>query len=555
MKIDRRAFLLGSLFATGAVALESCTNTPSPSSTKGPIARPTLRIPGGDFGFPSPFGYTAGPGYVRMSLIYDTLLWKDGSGQLRPWLASKYEQSSDGLTYTFKLRKARWHDGQQLTARDVQFTFDYFKQLLGKLPPLVLAQPFGVASVTATDSRTVVIQLVAPMVTFAEQIAGSVPIIPQHIWASISDPVKRQYTKELVGTGPYRLDSYSSGEGSYLYSANDAYFLGRPFVRQVQLVPAADQLQSVRVGSTDAGESPVTGVTPAALAPLRSGALGRVSMPGGFAFPLYWNLERGGALADVRFRHACAMAIDRNDIVTRLLGGQGVAGNPGFLPPNHPDFLPVEQYDFNVRAANVLLDGAGYRRPSSSTTRQGPDGTPLKFELLTGGPLPVTELIVQSLKAIGVEIVPRDVELATFYGLKFAGQWDMVITLYPGPGGQSPESDPDQLRLIYASDAPPSPAHVSGYQNTNVDKLCKAQLVASEPSQRRQIVGQIQQLVSRDLPVLPLYYSTLYFAFDKSVLDQWYYTPGGLAMGLPSPYNKQLLVTGRRAGLRIRPTG
>ncbi len=54
--------------------------------------------------------------------------------------------------------------------------------------------------------------------------------------------------------------------------------------------------------------------------------------------------------------------------------------------------------------------------------------------------------------------------------------------------------------------------------------------------------------------MLPLYYSTLYFGFDKTVLDQWYYTPGGVATGLPSPYNKQLFITGRKTGLEIRPS-
>lgn len=552
-EIGRRTFLRTGLMAVGAVALESCTSKPRVSPTPGLIARPTVRIPGGDFGFPSPFGYIAGPGYVRMSLIYDTLVWKDGSGQLLPWLASSYSPSKDGLTYTFQLRDALWHDGHPFTADDVEFTFTYFARLLGKLPPLVVAQPFGVASAKATGPRTVEITLPAPFVTFAEQIAGSIPIFPKHIWSTVTDPVRAQDPKVLVGTGPYRLQSYSSGEGSYLYIANDTYFLGKPFVRRIELVPAGDELQAVRAGSTDGGEAPAVGVPPAAVAPFTSGTFGSARMQGGFAFPLYWNLARGGALADVRFRQACAMAIDRGDIVTRLLGGQGLPGNPGFLPPDHPDFVQVEQYAFNVAGANSLLDRAGYRRPSANATRQAPDGTPLRFELLTGGQFPVVELVVQSLKAIGVELVPRNVELATFFGVKFSGKWDMIITLYPGPGGQNPESDPDQLRLIYASNAPPSAAQAFGYKNPQVDRLTQAQLVAPDAGSRRTIVGQIQQLVAHDLPVLPLYYSTLFFAFDKSVLDQWYYTPGGLATGLPTPYNKQLFVTGSKTGVQIRP--
>lgn len=555
--IDRRQFMLGALVAAGAVALDGCTSSPSQDSTTpstGPATRPILHVPGGDFGFPSPFSYTAGPGYVRMSLIYDTLLWKDSTGKLLPWLASSYRRSSDRRTYTFILREARWHDGKPLTAGDVEFTFTYFAKLLGKLPPLVVAQPFGVTSAKATGPRTVEVTLPAPLDTFLEQVAGSVPIVPRHIWSSIGDPVRAQDLAGLVGTGPYRIESYSSGEGTYLYTANDAYFLGKPFVKRIEFVPASDELQSLRAGNTDVGEAPAAGVTEQALAPFQSGSFGSTRLTAGFAFPLYWNLARGGALADVRFRQACAMAIDRKDIVARLLGDQGTAGNPGFLPPNHPDFVKVEQYGFNVRAANDLLDRAGYRRPAAGAIRQAPDGTPLAFELLTGDTLPVADLVVQSLKAIGADVTLKSVELATFFGLKFSGQWDMLITLYPGPGGQGPNSDPDQLRLVYSSQAPPNAAHVSGYKNPEVDQLGQAQLVAADPAQRHGIVAQIQNLVARDLPVLPLYYSTLHFAYDKTVLDNWYYTPGGLATGLPTPYNKQLLVTGQPTGLIIRPS-
>ncbi|MBA2773849.1 MAG: hypothetical protein H0U36_07355, partial [Nocardioidaceae bacterium] len=505
-RVNRRTFMLGALVVAGTGSLASCTDespTAGTSST-GPVPRPTLRIPGGDFGFPSPFGYIAGPGYIRMSLIYDSLLWKDGSGELQPWLASSYNRSDDGLAYTFTLREAQWHDGEPLTVGDVEFTFAYFAQLVGKLPPLVLAQPFGVTSAKATDARTVEVTLAAPMEIFLQQVAGSLPILPQHIWSAISNPATAQELENLVGTGPYRLESYTSGEGSYLYTANDAYFLGKPFVKRVELLPVGDELQALRASSTDAAETPPTGVTPDALAPLRSDDVGLASLPGGFAFPLYWNLVRGGALADVTFRRACALAIDREDIVTRLVGGQGLAGNPGFLPPDHPDFVDVEQYSFDVEAANTMLDDAGYERSSGTAIRQLPDGTPLRFELLTGGELPVIELVIQSLKAIGVEVVPKNVELATFYGLKFSGEWDMVITLYPGPGGQGPESDPDQLRLVYSSQGPPSPAQVSGHGNPEVDQLCQAQLVTADPTERSQIIGKIQQLVAQDLPVLPL---------------------------------------------------
>jgi len=69
--------------------------------------------------------------------------------------------------------------------------------------------------------------------------------------------------------------------------------------------------------------------------------------------------NRGGALADTAFRRACAIAIDRDTIVQRLLEGNGAPGNPGFLPPDHPFHVEVDQYDADVDAAKRLLDDAG----------------------------------------------------------------------------------------------------------------------------------------------------------------------------------------------------
>ena len=118
--VSRRAFLRGSAAGAAALYLDACGSSSGVSSG-------TVRLAGGTFGFPSPFAYIAGPGYVQMSYIYDTLLWKDGSGRLLPWLARSVRRSRDGLTYTFRLRdRVRWQDGRPLSADDVAFTFEYF---------------------------------------------------------------------------------------------------------------------------------------------------------------------------------------------------------------------------------------------------------------------------------------------------------------------------------------------------------------------------------------------------------------------------------------------
>ncbi len=375
LAMNRRAFLLTGLGASGAVLLGACSSDEDGSGSgggdDGPVARPTLRLGAisSDWGLPSPFTSQALPGYLRMNLIYDSLLWADSSGELLPWLAASYEASADGLTYTFELREdVSWHDGRPFTADDVKFTFDYFAPL--ELPFTTVGQPQNVAEVTVDGPSTVQIQLERAAVTFPVIVAGAVPIVPRHIWESIEDPLIVEDPELLVGTGAYILDSYSAAEGTYSYNANDDYFLGKPFVERIEFPPVGDELTALQAGEIDGGQTPNSGVRDDVLAPfMADDSFGIIEDKAGFAYPLYFNAANGGPLADVRVRQAFAYAIDRNDIVERLLSGNGAPGSPGFVPPSHPFFSDPEQYAYDLDRANSLLDEAGFTREGTASGR------------------------------------------------------------------------------------------------------------------------------------------------------------------------------------------
>ncbi|HVE46148.1 MAG TPA: ABC transporter substrate-binding protein [Acidimicrobiales bacterium] len=568
-ELDRRSFLKGLAGAGLVVVVGGCGAARRLPPTLGeavpgadvgtdadslpPAPRPTLRLPGGALGFPSPFAYVATLGYRQMSLIYDTLLWKDGSGKLLPWLASSYEVSDDGLVHRFELRDGiRWHDGKPLTADDVAFTFDYYaKKTLG---PLVVVQPYGIAKVESLTPQRVEIHIERPDVTFAGSLAAAVPIAPRHVWSVIDDPAAAQDTKVLVGSGPYRLTSYGGDSSPMRFEANDDYFLGRPFVKQIEMTPTSDELTALLAGEVDAAESTVTGTRPLALEPFkRDPAYGIVDQPGGFTFPLYWNLGKGGALSDVRFRRACALAVDRKDVVERLTGGNGLPGNPGFLAPSNLFHVDVEQYRFDRVAANRLLDQAGYRKPGGGGVRRSAEGEELSFELLFPGMLtPLAQVLGEALEAVGVQLRLKSVELGpTLYGKKLAGDYEMALALYPGPSGPGPHADPDLLRPLFSSLVPKGLNSADGYKNAELDELAERQLATFGEEERRKMVGRMQEILAEDLPVLPLYYSTLFNVFRKGVFDQWYWTPGGFPVGAN---NRQLFVTGVKSGTDIRPT-
>ena len=553
--LDRRRFLLGAaaLGGVGALALAGCSGSGSSGAAGG---RPTVRLADGATGFPSPFASNADFGYQQMSLLYDTLLWTDGDGDLLPWLAESFQSSPDHLTYTFQLRPGlKWSDGRDVTADDVAFTFEYYAKQ-GSLSPAVITQPpQGIAKVAATGDLTVVFTLTKPAVTFPAQVAGAVPIIPRHVWEPIKDPALALDLPVLVGTGPYRVESYNDDGGAILFTARDDYFLGAPYVKRIEMSAITDAFAALLSGTSDLAIG--VGQRDDVLAPFQRGGeggeFGMITNFGDFVTSqLYWNLGKGGALADVRFRQACAMAIDRRELVNRLASGKGEVGNPGFLSPSNPYYTPVRAYDFDVAGANSLLDSAGYRMGPGGI-RQGTDGKPLSFEFRYDNVdgVPMSEIVIPAIKRIGVELRPTPKTIGPdLFAPKLFGGYEMGVFLYPGPSPGGPNSDPDILRQVFSSRVPPfSLTSANGYKNPVFDDLADRQLATFDETQRRGIVNQMQKIIADDIPVLSLFYPEKVLVFRKRVLDAWYFTPGQYPT---AEKNKQMFATGEKAGTTIR---
>lgn len=558
-RLPRRTFLKGTVgafgvAALGATALGACTRQGQGADTGGAPGGPTIRIQGGTFGLPTPFNYTAAPGYWRMHFMFDTLLWADKTGVQMPWLAARHEGSEDGMVHTLELREAAWHDGTPFTVDDVLFTFEYFDSNV--LSPLAIAFPRSIAEVVDTGERTVEFRLDRADVNFERAVLGSVPIIPQHVWADIADPQAELSDEAFIGTGPYRLVDRDDAQGRLAFDANDDFWLGPPYVRRIEMIQVDSTMEpsAVRAGQIDGGQAPVEGVRDEIIEPFRQDpAFGVLEQETAFAFPLFWNASKDGALADLKFRQACMMGIDREDIVERLLTGNGAPGNPGFLPPGHPFHVDVEQYAYDPEAARELLDEAGYPMGPDGV-REQPDGSPLRFRLSTHDTVPpaLPELVAANLAEVGIAVEQEIVDLVSLFGMKTQGTYDMLMYLYPGPVGTTTNADPDILRPVFHSEPANKLYAAEGYANPELDELLEAQYTLQDEEERREAIAEVQRIIARDLPMCILYYTTMFFVYREDAFDAWYYTEGGFGPGIPDAYNKHAFVTGRQTGMEIR---
>lgn len=221
---------------------------------------------------------------------------------------------------------------------------------------------------------------------------------------------------------------------------------------------------------------------------------------------------------------------------------RGPRHRSGVIPPGYPLHTEVEQYAFDRAEAERMLDRAGYRRPGPDGPRTDPEGAPLAFELLVSKAqqMPPVELVVADLAAIGVQATVVSVHLATFGQRRNAGKTELSVTTF---GGTATDEPPDGLGKVYASTAR-ALQRAPGYANHEVDSLFTEQRRTLDPARRTGIAARIQQLVGKDLPVIPLFYPLLTTIVRNSALQGWYYTPGGVGGLVPSINNKALVISG-----------
>ena len=210
--------------------------------------------------FPSEDGsltpYTFTNGYALMTLVYDTLSWRDAAGVARPWLARSVRRAAGGRQIVVTLRRGlRWQDGRALTSADVAFTFGYMKTHFN---PRFTPQLRELAGVRATGPLTVVFDLRAPALGFEDQPLADVPILPRHLWQNL--PRGRLAPAGLpVGSGPYRLTRHVAGR-SYRFQADPRYFRGRPAVDRIDvpIVPGQGEgIAGLQEGHYDMAAVPV----------------------------------------------------------------------------------------------------------------------------------------------------------------------------------------------------------------------------------------------------------------------------------------------------------
>ncbi len=424
-------------------------------------------------------------------LVFSSLMDIGPDLRVRPVLAARLD-NPDPLTYVAHLRHGvRFHDGHELTARDVVYTFGAF------LDPAFVSPYKGayrvLESVTALDDHTVRFRLKEPFSAFPIQLVTP-PVVPADSGDSL-----RTFP---IGTGPYRFVRYAVDDQVVL-SAFEGYWDGLPNNPGVILKIVPDDTMrglELRKGSVDLV---VNDLPPDIVHQLDADGRVQVARAPGLDFSYLGFNMRDPLLQDRRVRHAIGHAIDRDAIVTHLRRGLAKPAI-GLIPPQAWAFEPgVRQFDHDPALARRLLDEAGFPDPDG-------DGPAMRLRLSlkisTAEETRLQSTVIQEdLRRVGIDLDVRSYEFATFFADVLKGNFQLFSLQWVGGA----LVDPDILRRVFHSQqVPPAGFNRGYYRNEAVDALIDRATQALDEGERRALYAQAQRLIAEDAPYIPIWNRT-----------------------------------------------
>lgn len=480
----------------------------------------------------NPFGQTSARATTK-EFIYEPLVifnrLKGNEPNFR--LAESYELADDLKSITFKLRSGlKWSDGQPLTADDVVFTYDYIK----KFPALDFVSVSALLdSVEKVDDQTVRFNLKQPNSLIANTIV-SMPIVPQHIWSKVDDPVTFA-NENPVGSGPlteitrFTPQVYEQCRNPNYWDAKD---LAVDCIRLPQLADNPQVLAALADGTLDWATSFVPDIdnTFVAKDPEHNKYWFTPSSLVSFSLNLATTDENDHkAFNDVKFRRAVSMLIDRKTIVD--VAGYGyplINEDPSMLGELYKAFANPEvatkfgKYGkFDKDAAVALLDEAGYKDANGDGFRDNPDGTPIAIDIEVPNGwtdwIDAVQIAIESLKGAGLNVKMSTPEEAVWASDLIGAKYSMTLNALASA------ADPyfPYIRSFNPDDFGKSRFSAQRWTDPEVMDMLNKYTQQKDPAERKKLMDAIQLKVAEAMPVIPVYNSPSFYEYSTKRFTGW----------------------------------
>jgi peptide/nickel transport system substrate-binding protein len=512
--------------AGGLEFLEACGNSGSSSTQTAPQGKKGGHVVEGnlsDISFLNSVLSSDTASSQVIAMLFEGLLSSKPNGDLVPGLAEAMPQvSSDGTTYTFKLRKnLKWSDGQPLTSDDVLFTFNlmFAPDYKDVNSPRRTDLEQNLQSITAPDPLTIVFKTKGVWSPFLALHAQR-EIMPKHVLGSL--PPKGINTADFnsapsATNGAFKFVRWDKGQQVVL-ARNDNYFRGPTLLDQYVYKVAPDSVTLTNLLKT--GEVDFGPVDPSLWDSLATvDTLNRLTPFGVPTFTFYaYNLDpakSGGKMfADKAVRQALLFALDRQQMADKVYFKQATIADSVEPPISWAHSNAKPSYGFDKNKAQSMLDAAGWTKGSDGIRAKG--GVQLKFEMITNQGNKQRESLLQIMQQswadIGVSATPRLIQFPQLV-TQITNQRTFEVFLV----GFNFQQDPDESQLFASTAANPGGFNGFQFKNPQVDTVLKQAASTLDQGKRKQLYAQFQDLMNEEVPAPILVFNKGLWAAGKRV--------------------------------------
>ena len=450
--------------------------------------------------------------------IYNGLVTFDKDLKVVPELAESWTFSADCRQLTFRLRDdVRWHDGHPFTSADVLFT--HAAMIHPKTPTPYREDFEAVEKIEALDSRTLAITYKTPYAKALQ--SWSMYMLPKHLLESyVLEGKLREAPQNRtapVGTGPYRVKEWKSGEKDVLVANPDYYEKGRPYISRMvyRVIPSqATIFLELKAKGVDAASLTALQYKRQTDYPAFKKAYNRFRYVSNTLTYFAFNLK-DPRFADKRVRHAIAHAINKQGLIDHVILGLGQRATGPYLPNTWPYNADVTDLAYDPARAKALLAEAGWKERDADGYLVK-DGQPFAFEILTNQGnderKKVAEIVQAELREIGLKVEVRIIEWATLLKEHVRKRNFEALVLGWGLG-----LDADRYNFFHSSKTRPEDFNIASYANAEVDELLERGRATCVQDERARAYRRMHAILADDVPVLFLYHREALYAVSSRI--------------------------------------
>ncbi len=439
------------------------------------------------------------------SNVYDVLVRVDKTGtKLEPGLAESWTTSDDGLTYTFKLRDAKFSDGSPLTAEDAAFSLlrirDDAASLWGDSYKVI-------DTAVATDAHTLTIKLKNPSAPFLSTLAlPNASVISKKGMETLGPDA---YAEKPIASGAFTVEEWRRGDRVILKKNPNFWEADRVKLDGVEWVSVPDD--NTRMLNVQAGQLDTAIFVPfSRVEEMKKDPNLNVDIDASTREDHLLINHAHGALGKKEVRQALDMAIDKKAIVDAVTFGQGTVAN-SYIPKgalyHYADNL---QRPYDPAKAKEMLAAAG--EPSLT----------LNYLVRAGDEVDeqIAVLLQQQLQKAGITANLQKVDASQEWDMTVAGDYDISVNYWTND-----ILDPDQkTTFVLGHDS--NNNYMTNYKSDAVKDLVAKARLELDPKKREAMYVDIQKMAKEDVNWIDLYYSP-YINVSRKNIENFYQNPLG----------------------------